>query len=94
MKRATINLLGTIWTLEYEQISKNQIKIVSYSRGNLVGIANEKNLLRLSLDEDDKRVVKGVWLGKYKPFKYWADEKSDTYFKVINPQHVFSYKSD
>ena len=89
---ATERRLDSVWTLEYEQVSPTQIKIVQYSRNIQKGYDEEKTLERMQLVEDGGRIVKSVLFGPYEPFSSWlnADKVTRT-CQVINPDHIFSY---
>lgn len=91
-KYATQRLIGSVWTLVYELVSENQIKILAYDRKNDIGYEQEEKLDRCSLIEDDKRTVTAVRIGPYKSLKTWA-EATDKQYEVVNPQYVFSYSS-
>jgi hypothetical protein len=90
IKYATKRLIDSVWTLGYKQISPSEIEIVSYDRKNQIGYDQEKTLPRVHLVEDDKRTVLGVHICENATSKSWAS-KDDPYFKVVNPDHVFSY---
>jgi hypothetical protein len=90
IKYATKRLIDSVWTLGYKQISPDEIEIVSYDRKNEIGYDQERTLPRVRLIEDDKRTVLGAHIGSIGSSKSWASQ-DDPYFKVVNPDHVFSY---
>lgn len=89
--KATERLINKVWTLEFEKVSETEIKILNFSREDLDGYKNETAYPRLSLHEDNRRNVLGVYLMPYEPFACWADVNKFECFKVINPDYVFNY---
>lgn len=67
--KATERLIDSVWTLEYNILPNGKVEILKYSREDIEGYENEKNLPRLNLQEDDKRIVTGVFLEPYEVFK-------------------------
>ncbi|GGH55637.1 hypothetical protein GCM10007423_63380 [Dyadobacter endophyticus] len=91
--KATIKLISSVWTLEFEMVSEGEIKILRYSRDDPEGYEKEDQFPRLMIDEDAQRTVWGVYLMPFDPFKCWANISESVYFKVVNPAHIFSYGS-
>lgn len=92
IRYATKNLLGSVWTLAFKVIEPGKAEIISYNRESPIGYEKEKQLPRLQMLENDKRIVGGFLLAPYEPFAYWAsEEKANERFEVINPKHIFSY---
>ena len=60
--KATIKLISSIWTLEFEMVSADEIKILRYSRDDPEGYEKEDQFPRLMIDEDAERTVLGVSL--------------------------------
>jgi hypothetical protein len=90
---ATHRLIDSVWTLGYEKVSENEIRIISYDRDNPVGYKEEKNLPRIRIVEDEDRTVTDVIIDDFnaKSLSSLASFKSNMY-KVVNPNHVFSYR--
>ena len=89
MKYATRNLLGTIWTLAYEE-KDGLIVIYQHTRDLEIGYKQEKELPQFRLLEDDYRLVEGVAFKKYEP-NMTGLEAYGKFIEVVNPKHVFGY---
>lgn len=89
--KATIKLINSIWTLEFQAVSETEIEILRYSRDDPEGYEKEDQFPRLMIDEDADRTVQGVYLMPFHPFKCWANISDSVYLKVVNPAHIFSY---
>lgn len=90
--KATQRLIDSVWTLEYNHLPNGKIEVIKYSREDEEGYKKEKSLPRLSNVEGDGRILTGVYLEPYEPYKYWADKKTATLYEVENPAFIFSYK--
>lgn len=87
---ATERLIDIVWTLEYRMID-GKVEILSLNRENPIGYEKERELPRYALEEGEGRIVTGVYLAPYEPFKCWAGTDSKM-FEVINPKYIFSYE--
>lgn len=87
---ATERLIDSVWTLEYELINDDQIKIISFNRDNPIGYEKETELPRVRLVEDDKRTVLSAYFEPYAKFKYLASPTGKQY-EVVNPRYIFKY---
>lgn len=93
--KATHRLIDSVWTLEYEVISETEIKILNFSRDDEEGYKKEKQLPQCSIIEDNERTVTEVMIrNTFDPFNWVNRDNCDHVYKVINPQHVFSYKTN
>lgn len=91
--KATKRLINKVWTLEYEVVSEDTVRILRISDCDLGGYRNEHSLPRLSFDEDADRTVVGVWIQEEgsRHLHFWADRLTAKYYKVSNPKHIFAY---
>lgn len=89
--KATQSLIDSVWTLEYNLLPNGKLEVIKYSREDAEGYEKEKTLPRLSNVEDKDRILTGVYLEAYEPFKYWAEPTTATFYEVENPKHIFSY---
>ena len=87
---ATERLIDSVWTLEYELINDDQIKIISFNRDNPIGYEKEAELPRVRLVEDNERIVLSAYFEPYGKFKYLASPNGKK-IEVVNPQYIFSY---
>lgn len=92
--KATQRLIDSVWTLEYTIQDDGKIFIINYNRNDVEGYEQEKNLPRMSLKENEGRIVEGVYLQPYESFKYWASKDLSAFYEVANPKHVFSYNNE
>jgi hypothetical protein len=78
--KAVQRILDSVWTLAYQKLGSNKVKIISYDRHDSQGYDNEKTLPHSKVIESDDglRTVKKVLIN--------GDE-----FIVANPQYIFSY---
>ncbi len=90
--KATKRLIDSVWTLEFEVLNGNEVKILKYSRDDQEGYDNERTLPQCRVVEDDDRNAISVLIrDKYDGFE-WVDEKNcDKTYKVVNVMHIFSY---
>ena len=90
--KATKRLIDSVWTLEFEVLNENEVKILKYSRDDKEGYDNERILPQCRVVEDDDRNAISVLIrDKYDAFE-WVDEKNcDKTYKVANVMHIFSY---
>lgn len=79
--KAVHRIIDSVWTIEYQRISKTEVKIIRYSRDDAEGYKNEKNLTkgRLIESEDNSRTVV-------------AADINGVINTVINPAFIFSYQ--
>ncbi|WP_396146039.1 hypothetical protein [Flavobacterium sp.] len=90
--KATKRLIDSVWTLEYEIVNENCIKILHYDNQDAEGYQKEKQLPRCELEETKDRTVTVVWIKPYVPFEYtMVKDHNARKYEVINPQFVFSY---
>lgn len=93
--KATKRLIDTVWTLEYEIVDENCIKILSYTNQDKEGYEKEKQLPRCELEETKDRIVTGVWIKSFVPFEYtMVKDKKAKKYQVTNPRFVFNYTKD
>jgi hypothetical protein len=85
-------LINKIWTLEYKQVSPNEIEIVSFSRDNPRGFKEYRENELCDLAETEDRTITYVDFAPFDNFKCWADETNTARTcKVANPKHIFDY---
>lgn len=104
--KATERLIDSVWTVEYEIVSDEDryarqpkstkyARILNFNREDPEGYEKEKELPRCNLIEGDDRTVIALVISPYDSFKYRASmtESEAEFYLVVNPKHVFSYKS-
>lgn len=91
--KATKRLITSVWTLEYELVEANKVKILNYSRTDQEGYAKESELPQCELIESDERTVTQVLLKPYKTGEWVNHENATEVYEVINPQYIFSYSN-
>jgi hypothetical protein len=91
MRLATKRLIDSVWTVSFEVVDGKAV-IHSYGRGNAEGYKRERELMQVTLIEDDDRTVKELLLKPYTQFNGWvnADNCTERY-EVANPGHIFGY---
>lgn len=92
--KATHRLLDSVWTAEYEVISESEktIKLIKYSRNDPEGYNRERELPQCTDIEAEGRIITHLMVrDKYKPFDWVSEKDCDRIYKLINPDHVFSY---
>ena len=90
--KATKRLLDSVWTLEFEVLNENEVKILKYSRDDKEGYDNERTLHQCRVVEDDDRNAISVLIrDKYDAFEWVDDKNCDRTYKVANVKHIFSY---
>ncbi|ELP5729214.1 hypothetical protein QTV44_002480 [Vibrio vulnificus] len=85
--------IDSVWTLSFT-IQDGQARIERYSRDTAIGYEQEQCLFKHVLIEDDNRHVKQIEL--YTPSSNSSSPSTTgavvATLRVINSQHVFSYK--
>ena len=89
---ATERLIDSVWTVVYQIVEEGKVKILSYDRNNPEGYKQERELPRMSMKEDGKRVVTHLRIDSDPGyFDYWCQNDKGELYEVVNPQYVFSY---
>lgn len=78
----TKRLLDSVWTCEYQVITKHQIRVLTWNRNNEIGYEQEKELPKGRIIEAEINDCPRTAVGA---------EIDGKIFEVINPQHVFNY---
>jgi len=92
--KATKRLISSVWTVEYVILNKDQVLILNYSREDPEGYAREHELPQCELEQAEGRIVTHLLIRPYKSFG-WVDRKNATeVYQVMNPKHIFDYKSN
>jgi len=92
--KATHRIIDSVWTLEYEIVSKDSIRILNYSRDDIEGYNKEKELPQCRIIENPNgRIIESVLVrNEFKPFDWVNANNADFNYTVVNPQYIFSYK--
>ena len=93
IRYAKNRLINSVWTLKYEILSGDKIRILSYNRNDPMGYDHEHELDDHRMIEDKDRVVHAVEVMNNK--RFMSDlETNVKLYTVINPQHIFTYKEN
>jgi hypothetical protein len=93
--KATHRLIDSVWTIEYEIISETEIKVLNFNRDDEEGYMKERELPQCTIVEDDKRTIIEVLVrDTFDSFRWVNRENCDHAYRVVNPQYVFSYKTN
>ena len=79
--KAVKRIIDSVWTIEYQRINDDEVKIIRYSRNDTEGYENEKNLTKGHLIESDDKSRTVV-----------SANINGVINKVINPAYIFSYQ--
>ncbi|MGR5451929.1 hypothetical protein ACP3V3_19645 [Vibrio sp. PNB22_3_1] len=89
---ATKRLIDSVWTVEFRKIGDG-VEVISFNRENEKGYKEESKLKRVRTIETDGRVLSEIQLFPVGTQTFDMEESYRTHtFKVLNPQHIFSYK--
>lgn len=92
--KATERLIDSVWTVEYEIVGENKVKILAFNRDDDEGYEKEVELDRCNLSEKEGRVVCGLTISPNEPFRYGASMTypGSKFYEVVNPKYIFSYR--
>ncbi|BBM67891.1 hypothetical protein VA249_45370 (plasmid) [Vibrio alfacsensis] len=90
---AVHRLIDSVWTLKFKFLPTG-VEVLSYSRDNIDGYEQERELPKIRVIEDDKRIVHAVDIYQLDGVKFGQFDNSKRIgrYKVLNPKFVFSYK--
>lgn len=92
--KATHRLIDSVWTVEYNVVSPTEVEIVNFSRDDEEGYNKEKELPQCSVVEGERRTFVGLLVrDNFDSFKGVNRMNCTHTYKVVNPKHVFEYKS-
>ena len=90
--KATERINETIWTIEYEEISSSEVRVLRYTPRDMEGYKKEKNLPQCHIIENEDRKIIGLLIrDNYNEFKQVNAENCDHSYLVVNPKNVFQY---
>jgi hypothetical protein len=92
--KATHRLIDSVWTVEYNIVSPTEVEILKFGREDPEGYQKERELPQCTVVEDEKRTFKQLLVrNSFNAFGWVSADDCDHKYEVINPKHVFSYKS-
>ncbi len=89
--KATLRLIDVLWTVEYEIVSKGQVKILNHSNQDPEGYEREYELPQFALTQTDQRIVTHLLIKPYKQGEWANKENATEIYEVVNPMHVTDY---
>lgn len=90
--KATKRLIDSVWTIEYNVISENEVEITHFSRTDEEGYRRERELPQgVIIEAEHRTAVELIVRDKFDSFEWVNKDNADHIYKIINPKHIFDY---